>query len=156
MRRSALAVLVVWATLVTACGPGGDPTGGPAAPTPTPGGMGEVLPALALRGARIQQTVGNDPGCPGSALRSNAVRIELAVAGDENTHVIYLFRWRRPGQFDAASQAFADCVDQFSAGIEGEVPVETVEVPPWRAYGPGWSDEVRLLLEEALLDLAGG
>jgi hypothetical protein len=145
LRPIALAVSLL---LIAACGAGNGPT-------PTPGGMDEVLPALALRGATIHQSVSGDAGCPGSALHSNAARLEISVAGDETRYSVYLFRWRRPVHFEAAAQPFSRCVDEFLAQSDGEVPIDGVEAAPWRAYGPGWSEEVLLIVEEALHDLAG-
>jgi hypothetical protein len=139
----ALPIGVAVAFLLCAC------YGAPSA-SPTPGGMGEVLPALALRGATVGLVVSGDAGCTSSALHSNAARIELTVAGDETRYTVYLFRWRRPADFESASQPFAACVDDFVAQSEGEVPVDGVEVAPWRAYGPGWSEELHSLLEDAL------
>jgi hypothetical protein len=129
---------------------------GPGAPTPTPGGMAEVLPALALRGATVHEVVSGDAGCPGSTLRSNVARLDVSVAGAEARYAVYLFRWRRAADFAAAAGAFSDCVDEFVAEADGEVTIDGVEIAPWRAYGPGWSEELRLLIEEALSDLAGG
>ena len=118
--------------------------------------MSEVLPALALRGATIHQSVSGDPGCPGSPLHSNAVRLELSVADDPARYSVYLFRWRRPADFQAAAQPFSECIDEFLAQSDGEVPIDGVEAAPWRAYGPGWSEELLLIVEDALHDLAGG
>ncbi|HVM30680.1 MAG TPA: hypothetical protein VM305_07945 [Candidatus Limnocylindrales bacterium] len=128
---------------------------GDGAPTPTPGGMDDVLPALALRGATVHQSVSGDAGCPGSPLRSNAARLEISVAGDQQRYSVYLFRWRRPAHFEAAAQPFDQCLAEFLAQSDGEVPIDQVEAPPWRAYGPGWSEDVLVIVEDALRDLSG-
>ena len=133
--------------LALACGPG---SGGP---TPTPGGLDEALPALILRGATIHQTVSGDAGCPGAGLHSNAIRLELSLPQDPARYTVHLFRWRRSTDFDAAAPAFAECVNEFLRGSEGELPVDEVEARPWRAYGPAWSEDLRLLVEEALRDI---
>lgn len=146
MRRKISLLLSL--TLLAACG-------GPGAATPTPGGMNDVLPALALRGATIHDTVSGDAGCPGVPLHPNAARIEMTVEGDESRYVVYLFRWRRPADFDAAAQPFEECLEEFAGQSDGEVPLDVVEAAPWRAYGAGWSEEARLLIDEALNDLAG-
>jgi hypothetical protein len=134
--------------LVAACG-------GAGSPTPTPGGMNDVMPALVLRGATIHDTVSGDGGCPSVPLHPNAARIEMTVADDESRYVVYLFRWRRPADFTAAAQPFEECLDEFAGQVDGEVLIDVVDAPPWRAYGAGWSEEVRLLIDEALNDLAG-
>jgi hypothetical protein len=146
LRRVTIGLLL--ACIVAACS-------GPIGPTPTPGGMGDVLPALALRGATVHDVVAGDSGCTQGQLHTNAARIELSVAGDESRYQVYLFRWRRPADFEASAQPFRDCVDEFLADADGEVPLDVVEAAPWRAYGAGWSEEARGLVEEALTSLAG-
>jgi hypothetical protein len=128
---------------------------GTATPSPSAGGMNEALPALILRGATIHETVSGDAGCPGSSLRSNALRVVLSVPGDDNRYEVHLFRWRRAADFEAAARAFADCVEEYLAGAEGEVPIDEVEESPWRAYGPGWSEEILAIVEGALEEVGG-
>ncbi|HEY7598748.1 MAG TPA: hypothetical protein VH741_02385 [Candidatus Limnocylindrales bacterium] len=145
------------ALLVTACGSVAGPDGSTApAPTPTPGDMSEVQAALALRGATIHEAVSGDPGCPGSELHSNAARLELSVVGDDQRYEVYLFRWRRPADFDAAGQAFASCVDAYVGEAAGDLTIDTLERPPWRAYGPAWSEQLRDVVDGALRDVGGG
>jgi hypothetical protein len=62
---------------------------------------------------------------------------------------VYLFRWRRAPDFDAEADAFAACL----ADAEGRNPDATVsssEHSPWRAYGLGWSDELRDTVDVAI------
>lgn len=80
----------------------------------------------------------------------------ISVAGDDQPYEVFLFRWRRPADFAAAAQPCNDCVDEYSSGIVGDVAIESVEVEPWREYGPGWSAELIELLESALRDVGGG
>jgi hypothetical protein len=139
------------ALLVTGCGNTAGPT-----PTPTAGDMSAVLAALALNGATVREVVSGDAGCPGSQLHSNAARLELTIAGDEQAYQVFLVRWRRPADFEAAAQAFSDCVDEYAAQTEGEVVIEGLEIAPWRAYGPAWSEELAATVENALRDAGGG
>ena len=118
--------------------------------------MSEVQAALALRGATIHQAVSGDAGCPGSSLHSNAARLAIPVTGDDTRYEVFLFRWRRQSDFDAAAEAFSDCLDAYVAEGAGDLVIETLEVPPWRAYGPAWSDQLRDLVEGALHDVGGG
>lgn len=125
-------------------------------PPPVAGDLSDVQAALALRGATIHQVVAGDTGCPGSPLHSNGVRIDLTLEGDENPYTVYLFRWRRAEQFAAGAQPFEACVDEFVAGAEGDLPIDGVEVEPWRAYGPAWSDELVTTIESGLRAAARG
>jgi hypothetical protein len=151
--------LLLALTLVAGCGTAttSTPTAR-ATPTPTSAGMDAVQAALALRGATIHQVVSGDAGCPSvEGLHSNAARLEVSLAeAPEERYDIYLFRWRRPADFAAAEQPFSDCVDAYGAGVDGEVPIDGLEIEPWRAYGPAWSEELMLLLEDALRDVSGG
>ena len=126
-------------------------------PTPQRGDMSAIQAALALRGATIHDAVSGDAGCPSvPGIHQNAARFVISLAGDAQTYEIHLFRWRRPADFAAAAQPFRDCVDEYAAGIAGDVAIDTVEVEPWRAYGPGWSQELSELLDSALRDVGGG
>jgi hypothetical protein len=145
-RRARGLAVAVAGLAVAACGSTGA--------SPTPGDMTAVLEQLALHGASVIRTVSGDAGCADSALHSNAVRIDLTVDDMPSEQRVYLFRWRRPADFDAAADSFAGCVSGYSAPAEGAV--ETVEVPPWRAFGPNWSDELRQALEAGLSAAAGG
>lgn len=157
MRRDKLiGSAVLWLVIfIAACG--GQPSPRGAAPTPTAGDMSAVQAALALRGVTIQDVVSGDAGCPAQpGLHSNAARFDIVLAGDSQPYQFYLFRWRRPSDFEAAAQHFTDCVDDFAASVTGDVPVDDLEVAPWRAYGPGWSEDLAVTLEQALRDVGGG
>jgi len=145
-RASVLLCLALLPGLLAGC------TGG-APPTPTPRSVVNVLEGLALRGATIREAVSGDAGCSVAPLRGNAVRLALTLAGSPEQHELYLFRWRRPAQYDAAAADFTDCVEEYAASAEGEV--EVLELAPWRAFGRGWSDELAIVLEESLR-AAGG
>ena len=119
-----------------------------ALPSPTPGDFTAVLEALALRGATIHEAISGDAGCE-VPLHGNAVRLALTLEQDGRDHRVYLFRWRRPADFERAAGAFEECVAEH-AGSDAAVELETIELPPWRAYGPDWSSEMRQALEEAL------
>jgi hypothetical protein len=151
LRSRGLICALLAGLLVTACASTPGPT-----PTPTPGDMGAVLAGLALGGATVHQQVSGDAGCPGSELHSNAARLSLSLAGEEQRYEVFLFRWRRPADFAAAAPAFADCIDAYAALTSGDVFIDGLEIEPWRAYGPEWSEELRATLENALRAAGGG
>lgn len=133
--------------LVAACADG-------AAPTPTPGDFHAVLEALALRGATIHRAVAGDSGCPTLPLHSNAVRLELTLQQDGEDYEIHLFRWRRQAHFEAAAETFHDCFEAYAAaGVAASA--DSIELAPWRAFGPDWTDDLRTALAGALR-AAGG
>jgi hypothetical protein len=144
----ALAIVLLFAGVVAACG------GAPSTPPPTQASMDDVIALLVLRGLTIHRAVSGDPGCPSSELHSNAVRLEVSIDARSATHDIYLFRWRRSSDFVDSAKPYADCIAEFQA-LNGGRAVSQVESEPWRAYGPGWPEDLAPRLQEAL-DAAGG
>ena len=124
------------------------------APAPTAEAMDDVIANLVLRGMTVHSLVSGDAGCANSDLHSNAVHMEVSLAGDASRHEIYLFRWRRPTDFGASAQAFSDCIRAYEAAHPG-VAVTSVESEPWRAYGPSWPDALSRALRDGLR-AAGG
>lgn len=133
---------VIVALLVLGCG-------SYTAPTATPAAMDDVIAALVLRGITIHRLVSGDAGCPGSELHSNGVRLEVSLDNRSATHDVYLVRWRRSSDFQSAAQTFADCIAEYEALNPGRT-VSQVESEPWRAYGPGWPDDLSPRLLDAL------
>jgi hypothetical protein len=136
------AVLALVAVLALGCGAF-------PAPTATPGAMDDVISALVLRGITIHSLASGDAGCPGSELHNNGVRLEVSIDNRSATHYVYLVRWRRPSDFADSPQAFADCIAEYQALNPGQT-VSQVESEPWRAYGPGWAQDLGPRLLEAL------
>lgn len=134
------------AILAAACGAN-------ARPSASVGDLTAVEQELARRGVSVVNGVTGDAGCAGSDLHSNAVRLDVRL-GDEPLRSIHLFRWRRPAQFEDAADEFEACADVFAAA-GGAVPT-ILEVPPWRAFGAGWSDTLRTTVEDALRGAGGG
>lgn len=126
---------------VAACGPN-------AMPPPSPNEFLDVVSALVLRGATITNQVAGDAGCTQPPLHDNAVRLDVAMPGAPPAGV-YLFRWRRAGDFDAEADAYAACVAEAEAR-DPDATVTSEERLPWRGYGAGWSPALRDAVEEAL------
>jgi len=117
--------------------------------SPTPGDMTDVLGELTAHGLTMTDTVAGDPGCADASLFDNARRLAVTSAADGRSYTLYLFRWRNVTDYNAAADAFDACVAAF-AGQPGAAAVETVDVSPWRAYGPGWTTAMRDALQQAL------
>ena len=140
MTASRVIATFLAASIAAACGTG--------SPSPSAAEMTEFLQGLVLRGATIHEQVGGDAGCSDSTLYGNALRLELTLAQDGNDYEVFVFRWRKPTDFDASAVRFEGCLDEFASGSARDANVESVEVRPWRAFGPGWSPELRATLEE--------
>lgn len=150
-------LVVALAMVLTGCGTAPNPTDQQApAPTPATGDLGALQAALALRGVTVHSAVSGDAGCPGQeGLHDNAARFSLTLAGEDQSYEVFVLRWRRPSDFDAAAGPFGACVDEYARQVQGDVALEVLEVPPYRAYGPGWSEELITVLRDALTAVAG-
>ena len=144
MRRLAAISL---ALLVAACY--GGSTG------PTPGDMVDVLGELSAHGATMTDTVAGDPGCADKTLFDNARKLQVSFAPDEKTYTVYLFRWLNNADYQAAASAFDGCVVAYQAANPGAA-VSTVDLSPWRAYGPDWATDLQAAISAALADAATG
>jgi hypothetical protein len=134
--------MAMLAVLIAACA-------GTSAPVATAAGMDEVVANLVTRGVTVHRHVSGDAGCPESGLHDNALRIDVSLSGQPDEYAVYLFRWRRDSDFVAASADFAACVASFSAANQGS-GVSTIELPPWRAYGPDWSPQIEQVVRDAI------
>ena len=127
-------------------------------PTPSPGNMDDVIANIVLQNVRVHRLTSGDAGCPntaGDSVHDNAVHLEVAIGSQSVLHSIYLLRWRKPADFEAGEAAFDACIAEYQAVNPG-AQVSTLEAAPWRAYGPGWNDMVRNILETALRATGGG
>lgn len=124
------------------------------APSPTPAEMDDVIANLVLRGVSVHDLISGDPGCSIETLQGNAVHMEVALGSQSSLHTIYLLRWRRPTDFAASAQGFADCVAEYQT-LHPEQTVNVIEANPWRAYGADGSEPALAVLFDAL-HAAGG
>jgi hypothetical protein len=122
--------------------------------SPTPGDMTDVQGELEAHGMVITDAVAGDAGCADPTLHDNARRLTVTAA-DGQAYQIYLFNWYKDADFLAAAGAFDACVAAFAASGNALV-VETVEVSPWRAYGPGWTRALRDAVQQSLEAAASG
>jgi hypothetical protein len=147
--RARLVALMIAASasMIAACG---------AAPAPTAGDMTSVLSELAAHGATVRDIVAGDPGCADASLQGNGSHIKLMLAADGRDYDVYLFRWRRATDYDAAGGAFSSCVSAFADRLDSSVRVDIVEVSPWRAFGPGWTKDLHDTMQQSLAAAAIG
>lgn len=142
-----LAAFAVVALLLTGCGVF-------TAPSPTAGEIGDLVAGLVRRGATITDQVSGDAGCADSSLFGNSVRYDVSMAADPAPVPVYVLRWKSQQTFDGSAAAFNACISAFKQAHPSE-GVTVYEDSPWRAYGPGWSDNLRSVVEQAVHDAAG-
>ncbi len=150
MTKPHAVMLLVASLVLAACGG--------ATPTPSPGNMDDVIANLVLQGVTVHRLTSGDAGCPntaGDSVHDNAVYLEVAIGSQSVLHRIHLLRWRRPADYEAGQAAFDACIAEFKALNPG-VAVSTLEAAPWRAYGPGWNEMLRSILDSALRATGGG
>ena len=128
--------------------------GSTAAPPPSPGGFGDVIGELVLRGVTVQQHVSGDDGCPNVELHNNAAHVSVSFGSMSRLFDVYVFRWRRASDFEEEAAAFAECVEDHRAQ-HPQSQVAAIEASPWRAYGTDWPADLRLAVEEAIFEAGG-
>jgi hypothetical protein len=139
--------LVALVGLVVGCASNGIPAA-------TPAGMDDLVAALVVRGASITDQVAGDAGCADRTLIGNAVRLDVRMSDEDAVSPVYVFRWRRVADFDAAAAPFADCVAEFGQRTGAE-HMDQVSHTLWRAYGPNWPARLRDAVNAALLQAGG-
>ena len=137
-----LVAFLLLAMTATGCGSIGQPA-------PTPAGFSDFVAALVLHGVTVHEQVSGDDGCSRVELHDNAARLTVSSADDPTRRDVYLFRWRRATDFDAAAQTFFMCVTDSRANQPGTV-IELVEQRPWRAFGADWGGPLKTAVTEAL------
>lgn len=147
--RAGLAALALFAmvAIVDACGAGAQPTAGD---------MTALLSELSAHGATVRDMVAGDPGCDDASLEGNGSHMKLTLAADGRDYDLYLFRWRRTSDYEAAGRPFEGCVSEFADTLSSSVRVEIVEVSPWRAFGPAWTKLMHDTVEQSLQAAAAG
>lgn len=143
-RRTRIVALVL-AALLVACTA--------TRPAPTPADSQVIFEELARRGATVTGIVSGDPGCDERELVDNAIRFRLAAPGAGRA-AVYLLIFRHRAAFEESAASVERCVEALGAAA-GE-PVDRLDLRPYRAYGPAWSDRLRELLRETLAELSGG
>ena len=117
--------------------------------------MVDVLGELAAHGATMTDAVAGDAGCGDQSLMDNARRLQVSFAPDGKTYTVYVFRWYNNADYREADSAFAGCVTAYQQAHPAST-VDTVDLSPWRAFGPDWSDALRDAVDGALADAAKG
>ena len=123
-------------------------------PSPSPGGLSELLTALVARGAVVEETVSGDPGCDVAELRDNALRLAISFGGAPERDV-YVLEFRNARAFAAAAVPFAECLRARRAGASRAGELRTIEEPPYRVYAVGMETETWARIEAAVRDAAG-
>lgn len=143
----AFTAMLVAASLLVGCY-------GNTAPGPTPGSMDDVIANIVLQDVTVLHLTSGDAGCPTSSLHDNAVHLTLVIGSQSASHEVYLLRWKNQAEFDEAADDFSSCVEEYRA-LNPAFRVATVDVPPWRAYGPSLDGPIGVVVFNAL-QAAGG
>ena len=126
---------------------------GTARPSATPGGVAAVTQGLVRGGLEIVTAVGGDAGCDDAGLAGNALHLTVRPR-DGSTRDIYLFTFRSRS-YDESAGAVDACQAQVGAASPN-TPMARVDVAPYRAFGAGWSPQLREVVEQALEEAARG
>ena len=146
--RGALA-LAATAALVAAC------AGPPVAASPQP--VTGVFQQLFVHGGATLNLVSGDPGCDNPDMVPFAIHARVRVPATATTTAdVYLFTYADHAAYDRQADAFEACKTGYaaSAAAAGR-PVDELDVSPYRAFGPGWTPEVRAALLQSMSEAAG-
>jgi len=149
--RRSIALVALAALTIAACG-----SVVTTMPLPTPADAIGIFEQWALRGVAVHERTSGDPGCADPSLDDNAVHVVVSMGAGGERRDVYLFRFRNRVRWADGAPAVDACRGQYearSARVGG--PVERVEVSPYRAFGDGWSPELRAALESGLVVAAG-
>ncbi|MFI5254004.1 MAG: hypothetical protein ACHQ15_00900 [Candidatus Limnocylindrales bacterium] len=152
MRRSLVGPLcsAVAALLLAACG-----AISATMPPPTPADALGIFAQWALRGIDVHGRVSGDPGCGDASLVDNAVHVVVSLGGDADRDV-YLFSFSNSVRWADGGPVVDACQAQFEArSSRAGGPVERIDVSPYRAFGDGWSAELKADLSAGLVVAAG-
>ncbi len=127
---------------------------GDTGPGPTPGTMDDVIGAIVLQDITVLHLTSGDAGCSVASLHENAVRMTLVIGAQSASHEVYFFNWRNQAKYDAAAADFAACISEFETR-HPDAGVSELDAYPWRAYGPGWTPQLRDKLANALTSVDG-
>jgi hypothetical protein len=147
-----LAVAAAVTCVLAACDVGA--VGSP--PLPTPGGYTEIFESWVLQGIAVHERTSGEPGCGDQSLADNAVHVVISMAPDPTPRDVYLFRFRNSVRW-ADEATIVDACQQVFEAISSRAggPVSRIDVSPYRAFGDGWTPELRAALERGLADVAG-
>ncbi|KRT63413.1 MAG: hypothetical protein XU10_C0011G0025 [Chloroflexi bacterium CSP1-4] len=149
--RRSNALVAVAALTIAACG-----SVVTTMPLPTPADAIGIFEQWALRGVAVHERTSGDPGCSDPSLDDNAIHVVVSMDAGGQRRDVYLFRFRNRVRWTDGAPAVDACQGEFearSARVGG--PVDRVDVSPYRAFGDGWSPELRAALESGLLVAAG-
>lgn len=148
-RAVALAGAVLAVTLVGAC------AGPPVAASPQP--VTGVFQQLTVHDGTTVNLVSGDPGCDIPAMVPFAVHAQIRVPSSSTTTTdVYLFTYENRAAYDRQAVAFEECKTAYAtSAAAGGRPVDELDISPFRAFGPGWTPEVRAALLQSMSEAAG-
>ena len=80
----------------------------------------------------------------------------VSVPPDDEPRDVYLFRFRNSVRWADEAALVEACQHVFEAiSARTGGPVERIDVSPYRAFGDGWTPELRAALERGLTEVAG-
>jgi hypothetical protein len=127
-----------------------------ATPSYHPGEGRDLVAAIVRHGATVTATVPGDSACDDPNLIANAMRLAVTDPGDGAARDVFLYSFRERSW--AGSEAPVDaCQAEFEAAHPGAA-VTRIDIPVYRAFGAGWSEDLVHALEAAITEAseAGG
>ena len=125
-------------------------------PLPTPADFTGIFERWALNGISVHERTSGDAGCGDPSLADNAVHVVVSFGARDPRRDVYLFHFRNRVRWADGGPVVDACQEVFEAmSSRAGGPVQRVDVSPYRAFGDGWSPELREALESGLEEAAG-
>lgn len=145
--RSAAAVLAA-AAIASAC------AGPPVADTPQP--ATGVFTQMATNGIATENLTSGDSGCNDPAQAPFAIHAKVRYpASASGTSDVYLFTYADRGAWQREADAFESCRAAYASGAANGRTVDELAISPYRAFGAGWSPQLRAAIRQSLTQAAG-
>ncbi|MEO7118425.1 MAG: hypothetical protein ABIZ34_05570 [Candidatus Limnocylindrales bacterium] len=114
-----------------------------------PGDTRQVTEALIAHGVGITASVSGETACNDPGLVGNAVHLSVSTAADPTVLDLYLYTFKS-SKWDESKDAVDRCEDEYAPTLPPTMVTKRVDIPTYRAFGAGWSEDLAQRIEAAL------
>jgi hypothetical protein len=143
--RASVALLAIGVAALAASGCYGNTT-----PSYNPGDITALVQSVTRHGLAISATVSGDSPCNDPTLINNALHLTVADPASGSPRDVYVYAFREKN-WVATRDAWVACADAYASAHPTET-VTRLEIPVYRAFGAGWSEDLRDAVNAALTD----
>jgi hypothetical protein len=123
-----------------------------ATPSYHPGDATDLGAAIERNGLTIRSVTPGDSACADAGLIANALHLVVGDPADDADRDIWIYSFRE--RYWDASKAQVDACQEAYEGAHPGSSVNRVDIPLYRAFGPGWSTDLTQALKAGLNEAA--